>query len=113
MDLLVCFELEKEGVKGPEVLERGRVDIEDWGEGQSKKEIVDSSAGELSGFEIRHAIDICSREMHSIEPVNTALEAIGTPFRLVSIQSIFFIEADITHAFLKYPRVEIRFAAMS
>lgn len=113
MDLLVCFELEEEGVKGPKILERGRVDIEDWGEGQSKKEIIDSSARELSGFEIRQAIDVCSREMHSIEPVNTALETLRTPSRLVPIQHIFFIEADITHAFLKYPRVEIRFAAMS
>ena len=76
MDGLVLFELSEEGVEGFEVVRcRGRVEVQDCGEGEAEEEVVCRAAGELGGLEVRKFEEVGFAEEERVEPVNTPFVA--------------------------------------
>ena len=73
MDLLVGLELGEKGVEGAEVVEgRGRVWVEDGGQGEAKEEEVCGAPGEAGGGEGGEFEDVGAREEEGVVPVDAA-----------------------------------------
>lgn len=88
MVLLICFEFAEEGIKGFEkiICCQGvgccgccwtvlRMDVEDWGKGETKEEVVGCTSREFRGGEAGKSGDILTGEVDCIEPEDTPFVA--------------------------------------
>ena len=74
MDGLVLFELGEEGIEGFEVVCcRGRVEVEDCGEGEPEEEVVCCASGELVWLEVGEFEEVWFAEEECVEPVDSAV----------------------------------------
>lgn len=73
MKLLEGVELGEQGVETAEELERrGRVEIVDCGDGETKEEVVGGLARELARIEAGHSGEVWLVEEICVEPVDAA-----------------------------------------
>lgn len=75
MNLLESLELQEEGVERAQVLERGGVDVEDRGQGETEEEVVGRAAGEPARLEVGQTTDVGAGEVRRVEPVDAAFVA--------------------------------------